>query len=101
MLLARDHLGKAHRIVVALGHRHRQLHPLAAAQHLELGHVAGGAPVQVHFELAAVLDRLAVERQHDVANAQPGRAGRPVAIDVGDDRARFLRQVERRGPASA
>ena len=83
MLLAGDHLGEAHRVVVALAHGHRQRHALAAAQHLELRHVAGGAAIQVHVELPAVLDRLAVERQHDVADAQAGRAGRAVAIDVG------------------
>ncbi len=97
VLIAADHFGEAQRVVLALGHGHRQLHPLAGAQHFQLRHVAGGAAVEVDVELPAVLDRLAVERQHDVADAQAGGAGRPAAVDVGDDRARVLRQLERPG----
>src|SRR6185437_237613 len=37
-------------------------------------------------QLAAALDRLAVEADDDVARLDPGGGGRTVAIDVGDQR---------------
>ena len=68
-----------------LGHRHRVRRRLAAAEHVQRDHVADEAAIQAHLQLAAVLHRLAVERQHDVANGQAGDRRRAARQHVGQD----------------
>jgi hypothetical protein len=53
--------------------------------------------IEVDEELPRVLRDLAVERQHDVGDAQPGRRSRAVGSDVGQDYAPGLTEAEAGG----
>ena len=77
--------------------RHRQLHGLAGALHVDLRGAAERPRGEAIVERVGIVDRLPFDRDDQVGRFQPGARGRTVRRDIGDQRAVRQFQPQRLG----
>ncbi len=85
------------RVGRALAHLDRNTEREVTAQDVERDSLTHGLRIQVDEQLASVFHRLAVQRQHDIADAQAGGIGGATWPDIRHDHVRRARQAQARG----